>query len=179
MTGHHPGHARPTLSTLSSAPELLFQLGKIAWRPEPESNPLSNLLLLFIYFEGNLENAVKNTSRLFGRVRISELALQKWKWLRGAGPAPHRWSCRTPIILEIRGTRHLMPSAPASQAFCSIMAAHFSPIIVQTALVLPEVIIGMIEPSAILSLPIPRTRRCGSTTAMASSIAPIRQVPTW
>ena len=35
----------------------------------------------------------------------------------------------------------------------------------------------VVDPSAMRSLEIPRTLNCGSTTAIASSLSPIRQVP--
>jgi sulfoxide reductase heme-binding subunit YedZ len=56
------------------------------------------------------------------------------------------------------------------------IAAPFSPIMIDGALVLPVVRIGMIEASMTRSPCTPRTRRRGSVTAMGSS--PILQVPT-
>ena len=56
-----------------------------------------------------------------------------------------------------------------------IMSANFSPIIIVGALVLPEVIDGMIEASATRKLDIPCTRNWLSTTAILS--CPILQVP--
>ncbi|MCY1249841.1 hypothetical protein D9M72_634120 [compost metagenome] len=57
-----------------------------------------------------------------------------------------------------------------------IIAAAFSAIMIVGELVLPEVIVGMIEASAILKPCSPRRRNSGSTTLAGS--APIRQVPT-
>jgi uncharacterized SAM-binding protein YcdF (DUF218 family) len=57
-----------------------------------------------------------------------------------------------------------------------IKSAAFSPIMIEGALVLPPVMVGMIEASATRSPSTPRTRSIGSTTASAS--APIRHVPT-
>ena len=51
----------------------------------------------------------------------------------------------------------------------------FSPIMIAGALVLPEVMVGMMEASATLSCPTPRTLNRASTTAIASR--PILQVP--
>ena len=56
------------------------------------------------------------------------------------------------------------------------MSAPFSPIMIAGALVLPEVIAGMIEASTTRRPSMPRTRNLSSTTAIASS--PILQVPT-
>ena len=58
---------------------------------------------------------------------------------------------------------------------CSTMRAAFSPIMIDGALVFPDVSVGMIEASATRSPEMPRTRRLSSTTAAAS--LPIRQVP--
>jgi hypothetical protein len=56
------------------------------------------------------------------------------------------------------------------------MLAAFSPIMIDGALVFPEVSVGMIEASATRRPWIPCTRSLGSTTAIAST--PILQVPT-
>ena len=56
------------------------------------------------------------------------------------------------------------------------MRAAFSPIMIDGALVLPEVSVGMIEASATRKPEMPRTRRRSSTTAFGS--LPILQVPT-
>ena len=63
-------------------------------------------------------------------------------------------------------------------AASNTMRAAFSPIIIDGALVLPEVSVGMIEASATRKPDIPRTRRRSSTTAAASLSLPILQVPT-
>ena len=55
------------------------------------------------------------------------------------------------------------------------MSAAFSPIMIDGALVLPDVSVGMIEASAIRSPGMPWTRSWESTTAIGSD--PILQVP--
>jgi hypothetical protein len=44
------------------------------------------------------------------------------------------------------------------------MSAHFSPIMIEGALVLPATMLGMIEASATRSRSTPYTRNCGSGT---------------
>jgi len=61
-------------------------------------------------------------------------------------------------------------------AVFSIMSAAFSPIMIDGALVLPDVSVGMIEASATLRPAMPWTRSRVSRTAIGS--APILQVPT-
>ena len=57
-------------------------------------------------------------------------------------------------------------------------SAHFSPIMMLGALVLPVVMLGMTEASATRSPVQPCTRRSGPTTAAGLSAGPMRQVPT-
>src|SRR5688572_14495094 len=61
-------------------------------------------------------------------------------------------------------------------AAASTISAHFSPIMMVGALVLPLVSVGMIEASATRRPAMPWTRNWASTTAIGS--APILQVPT-
>ena len=56
------------------------------------------------------------------------------------------------------------------------MLEHFSPIMIDGALVLPDVSVGMIEASATRNPWMPRTRNLSSTTAIGS--VPILQEPT-
>src|SRR5262245_723590 len=73
-------------------------------------------------------------------------------------------------------TRLAQDHHAAAAACFSIMSAAFSPIMIEGALVLPEVSVGMIEASATRSPVTPRTCKWSSTTAIASK--PILQVPT-
>jgi len=52
-----------------------------------------------------------------------------------------------------------------------------SPIMNVATIGLTVGMVGKIDPSAMLSPSTPRTRSCGSTTAMSSEAAPILQVP--
>ena len=61
-------------------------------------------------------------------------------------------------------------------AAASTISAHFSPIMMVGALVLPLVSVGMMEASATRRPAMPWTRSSESTTAIVS--APILQVPT-
>src|SRR5204862_7095229 len=68
------------------------------------------------------------------------------------------------------------PAKDGQIAAFSTMSAAFSPIIIDGALVLPDVSVGMIEASATRRPAMPWTRSCASTTAIGSD--PILQVPT-
>ena len=59
-----------------------------------------------------------------------------------------------------------------------IIAAPFSPIMIDGALVLPVVTVGITEASMTRSPWRPTTRHSASTTAMGSPAAPMRQLPT-
>jgi hypothetical protein len=74
-------------------------------------------------------------------------------------------------------SRRSRPTINNSQvAVFSTMSAAFSPIMIDGALVLPDVKVGMIEASATLRPAMPWTRSWASTTAIGSD--PILQVPT-
>ena len=66
--------------------------------------------------------------------------------------------------------------SPPNHAPARIISAAFSPIMMEGALVLPEVRVGMIEASATRRPSMPWTRSRSSTTAIGSE--PILQVPT-
>ena len=79
------------------------------------------------------------------------------------------------------GLSHTTFGAPGSSwsggyAAASIIREAFSPIMIDGALVLPDVSVGMMEASATRRPPIPWTRSWSSTTAIGSW--PILQVPT-
>jgi hypothetical protein len=70
----------------------------------------------------------------------------------------------------------VVASKDGQLAAFSTMSAAFSPIIIDGALVLPDVSVGMIEASATRRPAMPWTRSWASTTAIGSD--PILQVPT-
>ena len=70
----------------------------------------------------------------------------------------------------------LFASEDGQVAVFSTMTAAFSPIMIDGALVLPDVSVGMIEASATRKPAMPWTRSWASTTAIGSD--PILQVPT-
>jgi len=76
------------------------------------------------------------------------------------------------------GQRRFQPfsAADGQAAVFSIMSAAFSPIMIDGALVLPEVSVGIIEALATRRPVMPRARSWVSTTAIGSD--PILQVPT-
>src|SRR5207248_4514776 len=75
-----------------------------------------------------------------------------------------------------RGCRGPKTAKDGQIAAFSTVSPAFSPIIIDGALVLPDVSVGMIEASAIRRPAIPWTRSWASTTAIGSD--PIVQVPT-
>ena len=84
-------------------------------------------------------------------------------------------------MVGVEGAKPLAGSGAEPQRFLhaaafSTMSAAFSPIMIEGALVLPDVNVGMMDASATLNPAIPCTRNCESTTAIASD--PILQVPT-
>ncbi len=78
--------------------------------------------------------------------------------------------------LSDRGDSCLRRVIQADRASSRTIAAHFSPIMIEGALVLPPTTCGMIEASATRRPLMPSTHNRGSTTA--SLPAPILQVPT-
>lgn len=105
------------------------------------------------------------------------LAVQK-DWVVG------RLSARAVSSHRMEATRnpgavHPLPKPGSkfrgNQQDVSIISAHLAPITMQGALVFPPMSVGMMEASATRNPSMPRTRSCGSTTAMSST--PIRQVP--
>jgi len=77
----------------------------------------------------------------------------------------------SPFYEQTMKFNHAFPQLPAR-----ISSAAFSPIMMEGALVLPEVRVGMIEASATRRPSMPWTRSRSSTTAIGSE--PILQVPT-
>ncbi len=65
-------------------------------------------------------------------------------------------------------------SMTAAYPSCNTISAPFSPIMMVAALVLPETTVGITEASTTRSRSTPRTRNCGSTTAIGC--LPIVQV---
>src|SRR5947207_4606557 len=91
--------------------------------------------------------------------------------LRGtSGRSPMRAS-----MTRLRRHRSFASKDGQVAAF-NTMSAAFSPIMIDGALVLPDVSVGMIEASAIRRPTMPWTRSWASTTAIGSD--PILQVPT-
>ena len=111
------------------------------------------------------------------RVNARRRATLSGQGLVTAGPARTR---AIGVVPKARVAHYRRPSTRPTRkphaAASSTMSDAFSPIMIEGALVLPEVSVGMIEASATRSPEMPITRSFSSTTACGSE--PILQVPT-